>query len=186
MSRHALLTEVSATTDLAVRAPAPGDRAAVIAMHDRCSAHSIRQRWHGPRHDLPEPYLTEALAGLPTHIALLALDGPRVVALASAVQQDREEWEIGVLVVDAWQRRGVATTLVGAIAQRVAARGGRRLSATALQEQAALLGPPRTTRAGHTDRRHRRRHGPARPGRRRLELGAGTSMVNGCLERPEP
>ena len=141
MSRHALLTEVSATTDLAVRAPAPGDRAAVIAMHDHCSAHSIRRRWHGPRHDLPEPYLTEALAGLPTHIALLALDGPRVVALASAVQQDREEWEIGVLVVDAWQRRGVATTLVGALAQRVAARGGRRLSATALQQQAALPAP---------------------------------------------
>ena len=141
MSRSAALLNESVMTDLTVRTAAPADRAALMAMHERCSAHSIRQRWHGPRHELPEPYLTEALGGLPTHIALLALDGPQVVALANAVQQDREEWEMGVLVLDAWHRRGVGSTLVGTIAQRVAARGGRRLSATALQAQAAVLAP---------------------------------------------
>ncbi len=126
MSRSAALLNESVMTDLTVRKAAPADRAALMAMHESCSAQSIRRRWHGPRHELPEPYLTEALDGLPTHIALLALDGPRVVALASAIQQDWEEWEMGVLVVDAWQRRGVASTLVGSIARRVAARGGRR------------------------------------------------------------
>lgn len=139
MSRPALPSEAPPLTALAIRLAVPADRAAVIAMHHDCSADSIRRRWHGPRHDLPEPYLTEALAGLPRHIALLALDGPRVVALASAVQQDREAWEIGVLVIDTWQRRGVATTLINALAQQVAARRGRRLTATALPEQAATL-----------------------------------------------
>jgi GNAT superfamily N-acetyltransferase len=46
---------------------------------------------------------------------------------------------VGVLVIDTWQRRGVATTLINALARHVAARRGRRLTATALSEQAATL-----------------------------------------------
>jgi GNAT superfamily N-acetyltransferase len=182
-----LRTEV-AVSDLAVRAAVPADRASVIAMHDHCSTDSIRRRWHGPRRDLPEPYLTEVLAGLPTHIALVALNGRRVVALASAVEQDRRQWELGVLVDDAWQRRGVATNLLGVLAQRVAARGGRRLNATALPEQAALLphleqlGPVTLTTDADSVTAHvdLRAGGGARQGQLRHEAPPGMGARRYC------
>jgi GNAT superfamily N-acetyltransferase len=126
-------------TAFLLRRPGPDDRAEVEAMHGRCSPRSIRLRWHGPRRDLPEPYLTDALRGCDTHVALIAVAGRQVIALASATSGGAGAWELGVLVEDAWQRRGVGAALVGELLEQARECGAERLTAQVLPEQATIL-----------------------------------------------
>ena len=70
-------------TTLTVRQAAERDRATLQAMFQRCTPQTIYRRFHGQVKAFPAAYLTEALAGVPSHFALVACDGPRVVALAS-------------------------------------------------------------------------------------------------------
>ncbi|MEZ0066282.1 GNAT superfamily N-acetyltransferase [Streptacidiphilus sp. MAP12-20] len=99
-----------AVTEIAVRRAEPRDRAAALAMHERCGAQTLRQRYHGPVGDA-DRYLGHLLD--PRHGQTLAVeteDG-RIVALAHLLWDD-ETAEIAVLVEDAWQRRGIGGALV--------------------------------------------------------------------------
>src|SRR5215469_246789 len=71
------------SSDLLVRPSEPGDRAALEAMFQRCTPQTVYRRFHGQVKAFPAAYLTEALAGVPAHFALVACEGSRVVALAS-------------------------------------------------------------------------------------------------------
>jgi GNAT superfamily N-acetyltransferase len=114
-----------------IRPATPGDRAALIAMFERCSPETRYRRFHGFLRALPERYLTDALSGRPDHIALVAEAGERIVALASCADD-----EIGILVEDAFQRRGIGTRLLSALAQR---SGPGMLLATIQPDQAWIL-----------------------------------------------
>jgi GNAT superfamily N-acetyltransferase len=99
----------------------------------------------------PERYLTEALSGSPLHFALVAcldedaetdgtaVDGT-VVALASCRAVDEGVAELGILVEDEWQRRGVGGYLLGEIVAYAARTGLRALQAQVLADQPWIVG----------------------------------------------
>jgi GNAT superfamily N-acetyltransferase len=99
----------------------------------------------------PERYLTEALSGSPLHFALVAcldedaetdgtvVDGT-VVALASCRAVDEGVAELGILVEDEWQRRGVGGYLLGEIMAYAARTGLRALQAQVLADQPWIVG----------------------------------------------
>lgn len=124
------------------RRAATGDRAAVQAMHARCSLRSRISRWRGPLREIPAGYLTDALAGRAGHLALVSLCAQHgVVALASAVQGPPGQWELGVLVDDRHQRRGIGSGMAAALVRAVRAAGARQVIAEVGHDRRALLTP---------------------------------------------
>jgi len=146
----------------AVRQAAAGDRPALERMLARCTGQTRYRRFHGPVTVFPERYLTEALSGSPLHFALVAcldedgpvvdgpvvdgpvVDGPvvdgTVVALASCRAVDEGIAELGILVEDEWQRRGVGSDLLREIVAYAARTGLRALQAQVLADQPWIVG----------------------------------------------
>lgn len=103
------------------------DADAVAAMHDRCSEESLFRRFHAP----------VARVGPVRALRLLEPDGGwslvaadrdgRVVALACAAPVSTYDVEVGLLVEDAQQGRGLGTALVGRVAAEADRRGYRTL-----------------------------------------------------------
>jgi GNAT superfamily N-acetyltransferase len=135
----------------AVRRAAAADRPALERMLARCTGQTRYRRFHGPVTAFPERYLTEALSGSPLHFALVACldedaegDGTVVdgtmVALASCRAVDEGVAELGILVEDEWQRRGVGGYLLGEIVAYAARTGLRALQAQVLAEQPWIVG----------------------------------------------
>jgi GNAT superfamily N-acetyltransferase len=164
---------------LTVRQAAPGDREALAAMFGRCSPQTRYRRFHGAVSTFPRRYLTEATSRSPVHHALIASansaasgtasdmtdgtgPGPQddaapsaIVALASCRVVDEGMAELGVLVEDAWQRRGVGTALLDELVAHARALGLRALTAQLLTDHAwtaGLLAPYGTYRAGPASR----------------------------------
>jgi len=143
-------TSVAAGT-CSVRRAAAADRPALERMLARCTGQTRYRRFHGPVTAFPERYLTEALSGSPLHFALVAcpdedaegdgtvVDGT-VVALASCRAVDEGVAELGILVEDEWQRRGVGGYLLGEIVAYAARTGLRALQAQVLAEQPWIVG----------------------------------------------
>lgn len=139
-------TSVAAGT-CSVRQAAAGDRPALERMLARCTGETRYRRFHGPVKVFPERYLTEALSGSPLHFALVACldeDGAdedgAVVALASCRAVDEGVAEVGILVEDEWQRRGVGSDLLREIVAYAARTGLRALQAQVLAEQPWIVG----------------------------------------------
>ena len=153
-------TSVAAGT-CSVRRAAAADRPALKRMLARCTGQTRYRRFHGPVTAFPERYLTEALSGSPLHFALVAcldedaerggtvvdgtvVDGTvvegTVVALASCRAVDEGVAELGILVEDEWQRRGVGGHLLGEIVAYAARTGLCALQAQVLAEQPWIVG----------------------------------------------
>jgi GNAT superfamily N-acetyltransferase len=139
-------TSVAART-WSVRQAAAGDRPALERMLARCTGQTRYRRFHGPVKVFPERYLTEALSGSPLHFALVACpdeDGAdedgAVVALASCRAVDEGVAELGILVEDEWQRRGVGSDLLREIVAYAARTGLRALQAQVLADQPWIVG----------------------------------------------
>jgi GNAT superfamily N-acetyltransferase len=127
-----------------LRPAVAGDRAALEAMHARCSLGSRTSRWRAPLPLIPSGYLSDALAGRDHHLALVAETGRGdLVALASAVRSEGR-WELGILVEDGYQRRGLGGLMVSRLLCALRSRGasvvvaevghdGRRLLAALAQ-----------------------------------------------------
>ncbi len=135
---------------LRIRQATGGDRPALERMLDRCTGQTRYRRFHGPVNAFPERYLTEALSGSPVHFALVACaddvqdadGGPAagsVVALASCRNVAEGVAELGILVEDAWQRRGIGGRLLREIAGHAHRRGLRALTAQVLADQAWIV-----------------------------------------------
>ncbi|MGW2541881.1 GNAT family N-acetyltransferase [Kitasatospora sp. NPDC001574] len=105
--------------DVTVRRADADDKAAALAMHQRCSPDTLRKRYHGPVRDA-DRYLDHLLD--PRHGQTLAVESAdgRIVALGHLMWDD-DSAEVAVLVEDAWQRRGLGLDLM------------RRMSALALE-----------------------------------------------------
>jgi GNAT superfamily N-acetyltransferase len=125
---------------VSVRRATEGDRQALVRMLARCSGETRYRRFHGPVKLFPERYLTEALSGSPVHFALVATAGEDVVALASCRAVAEGVAELGVLVEDAWQRRGIGDRLLREMADFAARSGLRALQAQLLAEQPWIAG----------------------------------------------
>lgn len=116
----------------------------LLAMHDRCSPQSRFRRWHGHVCVFPPRYLSALLASTDEQLAVLARNEGDVVGFASAARVDSTTREIGILVEDAWQRRGVGGALLKALVAQCVAQGTTRLRAEVLADDAALLRPLRS------------------------------------------
>jgi GNAT superfamily N-acetyltransferase len=96
--------------ELTVRRADPSDRAAAVALHERCSSATLRRRYHGPAVD-SDRYLGHLLE--PRYGQTLTAETPdgSLAALAH-LMWDGDSAEIAVLVEDARQRRGLGSELV--------------------------------------------------------------------------
>jgi RimJ/RimL family protein N-acetyltransferase len=140
----------SAAATVRLRSLERGDAAAVRAVFAGMGARSRELRFltHKPRLTDGE---VQALTGVDgrDHEAVLATsatDGAPV-GIARFVRTDDAAAEVAVAVVDAWQRRGVGTVLLAALARRAGELGVRRLHADVASENTAALQLLRRSRA---------------------------------------
>ena len=94
---------------------------ALIAMHRRCSVDTVFRRYHSPLARL-SPRLARALLTPVGGFSIVIGMGDDVVA-AAVVGAVGGEAEAGIMVEDRWQRRGLGTRLLRALAEEAAARG---------------------------------------------------------------
>jgi GNAT superfamily N-acetyltransferase len=128
----------------AVRA---ADAEELDALMARCSVETRYRRFFVPIRALPAEYRAGVLAGDPARHDAIATRLPatsppapsgRIVALASLVAGP-EHAELGVLVEDGWQRRGLGTALVVELVRRARERRVPYLHATVLPIASGLL-----------------------------------------------
>jgi GNAT superfamily N-acetyltransferase len=98
-----------------IRVVQPGDGDAIARMMNRCSPRTRYERFHGVVTEIPPTYLRSCLTG--AHLALVAEHGTEIVGLAS-LARDEDVPEIGVVVEDGWQGRGLGRALVAALAEK--------------------------------------------------------------------
>lgn len=105
-----------------IRSAQESDRQQLVRMHDRCGLDSRIGRWLAPLRAIPRPYLDSALAGGAQHLALVAEEphSEQIIGLASAVRRCDASYEIGLLVEDRHQGRGVGRALLQALLERTA------------------------------------------------------------------
>jgi GNAT superfamily N-acetyltransferase len=119
------------TTGPAVRRADAGDREALAAMVDRCSADAIYRRFHGA----PGPYVRRALDRISTptddHRSWVAAgDDGAIHGTATLAWGHGDLVEVAVLVEDAWRRRGLGRALMAAVAAEAARAGVGTVTAT--------------------------------------------------------
>jgi len=113
--------------------------AAIGAMWERCSLATRIARFHAPVLDLPASYLTAVRADPAAHVVAASGPGGEVVALASLIRAPGGGTaELGVLVEDAWQRRGIGCRLAARLIAGAPARGITTLTATILAANAPV------------------------------------------------
>ena len=108
------------------------DAESVLAMLGRCSAATLYHRFHGVTDGVS--HATQLIAHAADRDAFVAWSADRCVGLASLAVDDEGAAHIGVLVEDAWQRRGVGTALSRAVVDTARARGLRRLAADVMAD----------------------------------------------------
>jgi GNAT superfamily N-acetyltransferase len=121
----------------------PDDVADLLAMYERCSPETTYRRWHGHVRTFPAKYLAALLGDSDEHIAVVAHRAGQLVGLASAGAAAPGVREIGILVEDSWQRRGVGRELLKHLVAEAIVLGTDTLRAEVLTEDAGLLGPLR-------------------------------------------
>jgi GNAT superfamily N-acetyltransferase len=108
------------------------DTPAVLAMLGRCSPGTLFHRFHGPSDGVV--YTRALLARQSMDETLVAWYDGACVGLAT-LSRDREgASHLGVLVEDAWQRRGVGRQLVSTLLGEARSHGVRQVHADVLGE----------------------------------------------------
>jgi RimJ/RimL family protein N-acetyltransferase len=158
---------VSASTDGSVelrdgrtvllRPISPDDKGLLVDAFERLSDESRQHRFLTPATELSAEdlaYLTEV--DHRRHEAIVAIDpsGGRLVGVARYVRVPGEPGnaEIAVVVVDDWQRRGVATALLGALSARARENGIERFRAYVATDNAVVVDALSRAGAVRTDR----------------------------------
>jgi GNAT superfamily N-acetyltransferase len=150
MTRRGINVPATTTLPLQFRvAPLEfSDSDALLAMLGRCSAAALYRRFHGVTDGVL--YGQKVLAEADRRDSYVAWIGRECVGLGNLHVRD-ETADIGVLVQDNWQRRGVGTALLVALVRRVRERGSHFLRADVLEENRfalrvlACIGPARTS-----------------------------------------
>jgi ribosomal protein S18 acetylase RimI-like enzyme len=116
---------------LTIRILRSGDTATVAALFDRLGPRSRERRFCGAKPRLSEPELRALARVDDTHHVLVGyLDGdPEPVAIARLVRDGRSA-EVAFEVADAYQGRGIGTTLARELAADARAAGIVELQAT--------------------------------------------------------
>ena len=131
-------------TEMLVRPIRPADKPALVRGFERLSDESVYQRFLSPMPELRPMdlvYLTEV--DHHDHEALIAFDDHgEAVGVARYVRStaDPQRAEFAVTVVDAWQRRGVATELLRRLTARAKQEGVKTFTALLLAENYEMRG----------------------------------------------
>ena len=96
------------------------DSRGVLAMMGRCSRQSLYHRFHGSSDGIA--YTNEMMRRL-GDIVMLACDGVRCVGVAVTSGGQDGSHHVGLIVEDEFQRRGVGSRLLSALASEAAHRG---------------------------------------------------------------
>ena len=125
------------------------DSEALLGMLGRCSQTSLYRRFHGLTNGIF--YAQQVLAAAGGRDSYVAWIGKKRVGLGNVHVCD-DTSDVGVLVEDDWQRRGVGTALLIALVHRVRECGSHFLRADVLEENRfalvlARLGPANTSLA---------------------------------------
>jgi GNAT superfamily N-acetyltransferase len=124
-------------TELTVLRPTVADTQAVLAMLARCSPASLYHRFHGFTDG--RAYFAALLRDRPAEKTLLAWRGSTCVAAATLAVGATGVLDLGVLVEDAWQRRGIGTRLVVSLVDRARAQGVITVHADVLGDNQFIL-----------------------------------------------
>jgi GNAT superfamily N-acetyltransferase len=148
LKKPASAARVRAATPLRVTAVGSVDSGAVVAMLRRCSPLTRFQRFHGITDGVS--YFTQSLTGAARRAESIygAWVAGGCVGVGSLHVYDRVRAEIAVLVEDDWQRRGVGSALVAALAGKARQSGLTGLRAEVLTENWFV--PPALSRLGPT------------------------------------
>jgi GNAT superfamily N-acetyltransferase len=112
------------------------DSEALLAMFGRCSPKALYGRFHGVTDGTF--YADQVLAAAAHGDSFVAWNGDACVGLGNA-HVDGDIADVGILVEDAWQRRGVGTALLIATLRRACERRSRFLRADVLEESRFVL-----------------------------------------------
>jgi GNAT superfamily N-acetyltransferase len=102
----------------------PNDEAIVGRFFHRLSAESLYRRFFSPiareDHFVASVLRSDSLE----RQAVAAVDGGEIVGIAQySRRQGAPEAELAIVVADGWQRQGIGTRMIAALADRAAARG---------------------------------------------------------------
>ncbi len=129
---------------LRLRALQPGDRRGLEDLLSRCSRESLRYRFLHSIKELPEKALDQLVSvDGSRHVALVVIRGEdeRIVAVGHYQRLDDrpDVAEVSFLVEDAFQRRGIGTSLLDALAEIAREHGIDRFSADVLADNHVML-----------------------------------------------
>jgi GNAT superfamily N-acetyltransferase len=120
-----------------VRRPAGSDTGAVLAMLGRCSRASLYHRFHGFTDGAA--YFAALLRDRPAGQVRLAWSRSACVGVADLGVSETGIVDLGVLVEDAWQRRGIGTRLIASLLDDARAHGVTTVHADVLADDVFLL-----------------------------------------------
>ncbi|MFJ6215604.1 GNAT family N-acetyltransferase [Streptomyces sp. NPDC092296] len=134
---HRETVTLTAGSEVTVRRAGPDDRQAALELHGRCSAETLRRRYHGPVGDA-DRYLAHLLD--PRHGQTLAAELPdgRIVALAHLLW-DGDSAEVALLVEDGWQQRGLGGRLLSRLVALAAEAGMAEVYAVTRSSDTAMV-----------------------------------------------
>jgi GNAT superfamily N-acetyltransferase len=138
----------NAIAQLRIAVLKPNDCRALLGLLARCSPTALYRRFHGVTNGIF--YAEQIVAAAEGRDSYVAWIGEECVGLGNLHVRD-DTADIGVLVEDDWQRRGVGTALLLALVSGVRERGLHFLRADVLEENRfvlpllARLGPAKTS-----------------------------------------
>jgi GNAT superfamily N-acetyltransferase len=117
--------------------PSASDTEAVLEMLGRCSRTSLFHRFHGFTGG--GDYFGALLRDRPIDQTFLAWYGSSCVGVATLGVGTTGISDLGVLIQDAWQRRGIGTWLVASLLANARAKGTTMVHADVLGEDLFIL-----------------------------------------------
>jgi GNAT superfamily N-acetyltransferase len=134
-----LLTLLDGTT-VFVRPIAPEDKPLLVEGLRRLSPETVYRRFMSPKTSFTDAelrYLTEVDGH--DHIALVAITGDTLVAVARCVRVAPDTADMAIVVGDPWQGLGLGRQLARLLAMAAAAHGVKRFAGTMLADNAPAL-----------------------------------------------
>lgn len=125
----------SASRQPLIRTLSPGQLGDLLEMVGRCSPSSLLHRFHGITDGTAHVRHLVATSG---HETLTAWSDARCVGMATLARSGCEH-ELGILVEDGWQRRGIGTELLTRLVASARARGINDIVANVLGEDGFVL-----------------------------------------------
>ena len=127
-----------------VRPGTRDDLGSLIDMHERCSAETLRRRYHGSMPRLTSRTTSALLEPAGGWSVVAASGRDLLVGIATYAPDHKGMYDVGLLVEDRWQRKGVATQLLRRLAAEAHDHGIPALTCATQPDNTPV---PRTIRA---------------------------------------